>query len=519
MYEIVSRRGCLTVSHHSLNRALGLLSVVAFGLTNEIASGLFFVSTQIQQSSPGVGSLVPLLMIVGGIITFLTVLAYRYFFASGLVGAGGEYVIISRSLSPGVAFVVTFLAWFGFTGSLGTLAYSAPKFLSTAFLSLGATGVGNFLASNVGILITGLLILWVFWAIHVFGVKLAGTLTTIAMFLVFAVALVMIIAGFATNHGAFDAALVHRAHVNLQSVIAASPVRHVSVRVAFASALPTLFFGYLGLSTATQTGGEAKNAAKSLAQAVLITVILVTIVYTLFAWAVYHAVPWQVISGLSAMKLSSYTTSSGLLQFVMPSWMASLINLCVALIVAKTFLPIFLAQSRWVYAWGEDHLIPAVFSKTHRKFRTPVLALTLSALFGSASLMESIKLGFVFGVNIRVLSVMLVFFFMGLGLITFPTHAPKLYAGNTSSLARKRSLQVLLGVVLMMVAVWFSVSITLSSVLSPLYLQPAFQSGIVVVIAIVIYQVYLAKLRSQGTSSEAYVRARERFLEPPGVDG
>ncbi|WDL97721.1 APC family permease [Alicyclobacillus sp. ALC3] len=506
------------MTNNSLNRALGPLAVIAFGLTNEIAAGLFFVSTQIQQSSPGVGNLVPLLMIVGGIITFLTVVVYRFFFGAGLVGAGGEYVIISRSLSPGIAFVVTFLAWFGFTGALGTLAYSAPKFLSTAFLSLGATGLGNFLASNVGILIVGVVILWVFWAVHVFGVKLAGTLTTIAMFLVFAVALVMIFTGFSTNHAAFDAAMAQRTHLSVASVLAASPVKHVSVSTAFATALPTLFFGYLGLSTATQTGGEAKNPTKSLAKGVLITVTVVGVLYTLFAWAVYHAVPWQVISGLAAMKQTSYTTSSGLLQFVMPSWLASLINLCVALIVAKTFLPIFLAQSRWVYAWGDDGLIPRMFSKTHARYKTPVLALTLSALFGTASLIESIKLGFVFGVNIRVLSVMLVFFFMGLGLITFPKHAPQLYNVNTSWMRRSRFLQVLLGVVLMLVSIWFSVSITMSSASSPLYLQPAFQSAIVVLIAIVIYRLYLAKIRSHGTSSESFLLARERFTRPPSAD-
>ena len=266
-----------------LNRALGLLAVIAFGLTNEIAAGLFFVSTQIQQSTPGVGNLVPLLMLVGGAITFVTVVAYRYFFASGLVGAGGEYVMISRALSPGIAFVVTFLAWFGFTGALGTLAYSAPKFLSTAALSLGATGIGAFFASNAGILIVGLIILWGFWFIHVHGVRLAGTLTTIAMFLVFAVALVMIIVGFTSSQHTFVNALTQHLHIPITSIIAASPVHNVSYGIAFGTALPVLFFGYLGLSTATQTGGEAKDAVKSLSKAVVVTVTMVTVIYTLFA--------------------------------------------------------------------------------------------------------------------------------------------------------------------------------------------------------------------------------------------
>ena len=94
-----------------LRRVLGTWAVVAFGVTNEIAAGLFFVSTQIQQTVPGVGDLVPWLMLAGGAITLLTVVAYRYFFASGLVGAGGEYVILRDVLGARWGFFATLLAW------------------------------------------------------------------------------------------------------------------------------------------------------------------------------------------------------------------------------------------------------------------------------------------------------------------------------------------------------------------------------------------------------------------------
>jgi len=498
-----------------LNRTLGLVAIIAFGFTNEIAAGLFFVSTQIQQSSPGVGSLVPLLMIVGGIITFITVVAYRFFFASGLVGAGGEYVIISRSVSPGIAFVATFLAWFGLTGSLGTLAYSAPHFLATAATSMGAGGLGTFLSSSIGILVAGLVIHWGFWLLPVCGVRLAGILAIVAMGLVLVVSILMIVYGFATSPQAFNVSLTAHLHKSISSIISAAPVQHVRFGTAFGSALPVLFFGYLGLSTATQTGGEAKDARKSLVKAVLLTVSLVTVVYTVFSLAIYHAVPWRVIAGLAHMKLSAYTTSSGLLQFIMPSWLASLINLCVALIVMKTFLPIFLAQSRWVFAWSEDGLIPKVFAKTHAKYKTPVLALTVSALFGSISLIESMQLGYVFGVNVRVLSVMVVFFFMGIGMLVFPKHAPHLYASNESFIAKSRTLQIAVGILLMGIAIWFSISISLSSLKGPLLLPPFVTSAIVAIIAIVNFQNYKMKLRNTSDFSGAARQAEERFKQIP----
>ena len=494
---------------NALDKSLGIFAVIAFGLTNEIASGLFFVSTQIQQSSPGVGNLVPLLMILGGAITLVTVLAYRYFFASGLVGAGGEYVMISRSLSPGIAFVVTFLAWFGFTGALGTLAYAAPHFLAAAAQSFGAIGLGQFLSSTLGILLTGLIIIWGIWLVHIRGVRLAGLLVIISMVLVLVTALVLSVYGFATSPATFSQAIAQHLHMSATEIENHAPVQSVSWSTALWSALPVLFFGYLGLSTATQTGGEARNPKSDLPKAVLATVLLVTVVYTVFAFAVYHAVPWKVIGGLSALKLANDTTSSGLLQFVMPSWLGSLINLLVALIVIKTFLPIFMAQSRWVYAWGEDGVIPTVFSRTHKKYKSPVLALTISAVFGTISLIESAKLGYVFGVNVRVLSVMTVFFCMGLGMIVFPRHAPQLYKNNLSALAQRRGWQIIIGVFLMAISVWFAVSISLSSLNSPLILQPVIQSAIVAAIGVLIYLRFKAKL---GRDAHSVV---ERFQDAP----
>ncbi|MFN2448239.1 MAG: APC family permease [Candidatus Baltobacteraceae bacterium] len=471
-----------------LRKALGPWSVVAFGVTNEIAAGLFFVSTQIQGTVPGAGDLVPWLMLAGGALTFLTVVAYRYFFASGLIGAGGEYVIVSRALHPAAGFLATFLAWFGVTAGMGALAYTAPKFLSNACSSIGWNAQAQFLSSNDGTLIAGLIMIWGVWLIHVRGVRIAGLLTVSAMCFVVAVAAAVIVTGFATTPTQFEAALSARLHVQAANVLAAAPVRHADAGIAFWKALPLLFFGYLGLSTATQTGGEAVNAQRSLATGVVIAVAIVTATYTAFTFAVYHAVPWQIVAGLAAMKQTAYTTATGLLGLVMPRWLASLMNLFVAVIVVKTFLPYFLAQSRWLYAWSSDGFIHGIFSRTHARYETPVLALTLSALLGSLSLVESVAFGgYVFGVSARVLSVMIVFFLMGLAMLLFPHCAPALYAQNTSAIARNRLAQILTGCSIMLFSLWFAVSVIVTSSAQSWYLQPALQSAAVLAAGAVIY--------------------------------
>lgn len=467
-----------------LRRVLGTWAVVAFGVTNEIAAGLFFVSTQIQQTVPGVGDLVPWLMLAGGAITILTVVAYRYFFASGLIGAGGEYVILRDVLGVRWGFLATLLAWFGVTGSLGTLAYVTPRFLANACSSMGWTHAAAALVSTPGTLLCGLVLLWSVWLVHVRGVKLAAALTVTAMLFVFAVAITLMVYGFGTTPEHFTAAVTARLHLSAVSFAqSAAPANPVG---AIASALPVLFFGYLGLSTATQTGGEAVDARRSLSRGVLIAVLLVTLVYTLFTFAVYHAVPWQVIPALAARGLTTYTTSTGLLGLVMPPWLSSLMNVFVAVIVVKTFLPLFLAQSRWIYAWGADGVIPERFAHTHARFHTPVAALTVSAVLGSLSLLESTALGYVFGVNLRVLSVMVVFLLMGIALIVIPRTAPALYRANDSAMRANRPLQIAIGGAIVAFSSWFAIAIVYGARTQPFWLQPIVQAAIVTVAGLLI---------------------------------
>lgn len=468
-----------------LRRVLGTWAVVAFGVTNEIAAGLFFVSTQIQQTVPGVGNLVPWLMLAGGAITLLTVCAYRYFFASGLVGAGGEYVILRDVLGARWAFLATLLAWFGVTGSIGTLAYVAPKFLANACSSIGWTHAAALLASTPGTIACGLVLLWGIWLIHVRGVRFAAVLTVAAMLFVIAVALTIVVFGFTTSPEQFGAALAARLHLPVHTFVQHSSERTGTLGAVF-TALPLLFYGYLGLSTATQTGGEAVDARRSLSRGVLIAVLLVTAIYTLFTFAVYHAVPWQAIPVLAARGLSTYTTSTGLLGIIMPAWLSSLMNVFVAIIVVKTFLPAFLAQSRWMYAWGADGLIPERFAGTHARFQTPVAALTVSAVLGSLSLFESTSLGYVFGVNLRVLSVMVVFILMGVAMLVMPRTAPELYAVNDSAIRSNRAAQIAVGLALIAFSTWFAISIVYGARAQAPWLQPIVQAAIVTAIGLAI---------------------------------
>ena len=490
-----------------LRRVLGPWAVVAFGVTNQIAAGLFFVTTQIQQTVPGVGDLVPWLMLAGGAITLLVALAYRYFFASGAIGAGGEYLMLRDAIGVRWAFLATLLSWFGMTGAVGTLAYVATGFLSNACASAGWNVAASVLDAAPGTLVCGLILLWGVWAVHVRGITFAAALTVAAMVFVVAVALIVTAYGFATTPAAFAHAVSTRLQIPPDMLLAEGSRTHAGTVSAVLSALPLLFFGYLGLSTATQTGSEVVDARRSLSRGVLGAVLVVTIVYTLFTFAVYHAVPWQIMVALGARGLTSYTTTTGLIGLVMPGWLASLMNVFVVIIVIKTLLPLFLAQSRWIYAWGNDGIVPSELARTHKRFQTPAVALTISAVLGSLSLFESITLGYVFGVSLRVLSSVIVFLMLGIALLVFPKTAPDRHRANRSWIGQRRYAQISIGVKLILFSLWFCVALIFNARNQAVWLQPAVQTFAVVIVGVLILR--WADRRRAATAAAAHTARQD----------
>lgn len=64
-------------------------------------------------------------------------------------------------------------------------------------------------------------------------------------------------------------------------------------------------------------------------------------------------------------------------------------------------------------------------------------------------------MGVSFGASERVLAAMLVFICLGIGMLTFPRYAPDLYKQNKSWLAGHRVMQILLGILMILMSLFF----------------------------------------------------------------
>lgn len=500
MLDSGRKRNSLEESSRGLAKKLNWSMVLAFGLTGEVGAGIFAVSAQVQEIVPGVGARVPLAIFVDGLIA-LTIAVTYWFYSSSMAGAGGEYLFVTRTLGARFGFIVHVISWLGSTASIGFLAYTAPTFLAAALNSI-SPGLGTPLTSIPGELIAGLAMIWIAWALHVRGVRLVGVALQVAMAVILFAGLVVMVTGFSHTPASLFTVLSAKSHIAAASMMKGAPR---PTGKAFLEVLPVLYFAYAGMKGATYTGGETPDGKRSVGKSIIALVLFVTAFYTAFAAALYHLVPWQLLSGLLQTGHKSLASASALVGLLLPNWLAVTLNFAVALIVFKTILPAMMGQSRIMLACAADGILPAYFRRLS-VFQTPTRALTTGAVMSSVVLVQTAMTGTAFGLASSVLAGTIVHFALGLGVWRMPHACPQLYAHNTSWLKRNRTLQILLGAVQMAIAVGLAYLVVLPSLQSVWYFNPLFQVILFTVIGWVLYSRYWRSVVQNNQIAEHQIK-------------
>ena len=263
-----------------------------------------------------------------------------------------------------------------------------------------------------------LVFLWTSVAINMRGVQLVERVLVPLMFVMFVLGGIVIVMGFLFDQVDFAAGLAARAGVSL-------PVAEAEFSwVNFLAAAAILFSSFIRFDSIAQAGGEAKNPSRALPLAIGIPVVSVGTFYMLFTAAVYHTVPWAFIAERAQ---SQDLTPPGLLGYVLePHW--TVLILAGAAIALINDLPaMLLAVSRLMFAWAADGVFPRGVAKVHERWHTPHVALFLSGMMASASILGSHLAGdFFLGVDILVTSMLVNFLVMCLTVLALPGRNPEI---------------------------------------------------------------------------------------------
>jgi len=475
-----------------------VLGLAATGICSMLGAAINIVPFVIQRNVPGIGPYVLPAYVFAALPALLAALAYAAL-ASAMPRAGGSYVFASRGLSPYLGFVASFSQWFGLSVAIGVVSYVMIPFIRDVVAAVGWEGAAVWLDTGPVRVGLALAFLWASVFINMRGVKSVERVLVPLMFVMFVLGGVVIVTGFFFDQTDFAAGLLAAEGVGVPEADAEFGWGR------FLAASAILFSSFIGFDSIAQAGGEAKDPSRSLPLAIGIAVISVGTFYMLFTAAVYHTVPWAFIAERAQTQ---DLTAPGLLGYVLePQW--TVLILAGAAIALINDLPaMLLAVSRLMFAWAEDGVFPGRVARVHPRWHTPHVALTLSGLMATASILGSHLAGdFFLGVDILVTSMLVNFGLMCLTVVTLPGRNPEVAA--RMGVLSNRSVQVplaLAGIALLALFLGVHVWKDLGADVGAWYFHSTPLWIAVMGLATVIYLREVSSLRRRGVDTDAIFR-------------
>jgi len=405
-----------------------------------------------------------------GAILLLGFATVYILFTIAMPRSGGDYVWVSRSLSPFMGFIVNvtltfvFVNWvaFNFTNMMTMFVPAAgyvmgwPDSVSTWF-----TVKGNQLL--VATICTA-----VFALIMMRGTKFVSKLIRVLFVVVWAGMAVWFIGLMVTSNGQFISNFEASTSIKVSEIagLATQAGYKVPSGINWAMTLLAMLWAFQNLTGFEFTGyfaGELKSVRKTVVISVGGGLIVGAILYALGSVLVYKTVGFDLFSNLSYLGVNAADSLPAGVTFVLPALTKffAIPDFLKAFVVIAFLLSIFwwtpvgfMLGTRNLFAWSFDHLAPSGLSDVHPKLHTPVKATIVMAVY-----IEILNVLNIYGglgnYLVNIIAVMaLAFAVVGLAAVVFPYRRKDLFE-NAPEIVRKR----IFGIPLMTIAgVWTMVS-------------------------------------------------------------
>jgi APA family basic amino acid/polyamine antiporter len=396
-------------------QSLGLFSATAIVIGSMIGSGVFIVDANIAL---GVGSPALLLgaWIVTAVLTMIGALSYAEL-AAMMPKAGGQYVYLRESLGPLSGFL---FGWTLFlviqTGTIAAVCVAFGKFLGVFFPSVSATNwiwhiahvpavqVGPMVLGNMEIGVstanlTGILIVILLAVVNIFGVRLGALIQNFftsakaislaaLIFLAFTVGRnpVAIAANFGPGWHNFWA---HAGWSSLHAVQVGvgGPLVLVNLVVILAVVQVGSLFSADAWNNITFTAGEVKNPKRNLPLSLILGTGFVLTVYFLVSVGYLLVLPMigdphgTTVMARGIQYAAEDRVATAALGQIFPVGGALLMAGAILISTFGCANGMTLAGARVYYAMSQDGLFFKSVGKLHPKYKTPVAALIVQAVW------------------------------------------------------------------------------------------------------------------------------------------
>jgi basic amino acid/polyamine antiporter, APA family len=326
----------------TLRRDLGLFEATMCGMGIIFGAGIYVL----MGAATGIaGNAVWLSFLIASIIAIFTGLSYAEL-SSAFPKDAGEYIYAEKAFGKKIAFIVGY-----FIILAGVVSASA--------VALGFAGYFDALFGIEYLVPVAIVLLAVFSFVNFYGIKHAAKASIIFTCIETSGLLLIIALGFK-----------YIGSVNYFEM------PHGLTGVFSASAL--VFFAFLGFDSIIKLSEETKNPTKIIPKALLLAISITTVVYVLVAISAVSILGWDKIAASTAPLADVAAAALGSNAFILLATIALFST-------ANTVLIILIATSRMIYGMSEDkdRSLPEVFSRVHKKRRTPWIAIVSVLLLAS----------------------------------------------------------------------------------------------------------------------------------------
>ncbi len=321
-----------------LKKELNFFNVFSIATGAMISSGIFIL--------PGLafartGPAVIISYFLAGIFALIGIFSIIEL-STAMPKAGGDYYFINRSLGPFIGTISGFLSWFALS-------------LKSAFAIFGISGI-IFIVTGFPVLISSILVCIFFILLNMIGIKEAAK---------FQVSLVSVLLILMVLYIIFGFSKINTFHFY--------PFAPKGINPIFATT-GFIFISFGGLLKVASVSEEIKNPKKNIPLGMIVSVITVTILYTLILIVTVGVLPASTFSGSLTPIADAAKNIAGTPGFI-------IISIAALLAFITTANAGIMSASRYPLALSRDNLLPDAISTVSKRFKTPVHSIFITGLF------------------------------------------------------------------------------------------------------------------------------------------
>jgi amino acid transporter len=351
-----------------LKREMGLIGAAWASETSIIGSGWLFAPLS---AALLVGGAAVLDWVIAGIVVIVLALCHAELGAMYPVSGGtARFPHFAFGSVAGVSF-----GFFSYVQAVTIAPVECFAFMQYAsyywhgIYHVNAAGVGN--VTGAGFVFT-IILMAVFTAVNFLAMRLFARVNNVITWWKVAIpVLAIIVLLFKFHGGNFTAGGAGFMPGGIKGLFAALP-------------LAGIIFAYSGFEQADQLAGEIKDPGRNLPRAIIISVLIGTLVYTLLQVAFIGALPAsQLVHGLAHISNANILAGpfAGLAGLIGLGWLASLLRVDAFISPSGTGLIYTTGTSRVSYGLARNRYAPQFFSRTTAS-GVPWVGLIFAFLFG-----------------------------------------------------------------------------------------------------------------------------------------